>query len=167
MFERIIVKHVYNFLRDNFVINNYQSGFQQGRSTVTQLLELYHQLCSAVENHLEIRLIFLDIKKAFDKVWHKGLLYKLARSGIRGNLLVWFKSYLKDRQQRVIINGQQSNWGSVTAGVPQGSVLGPLLFLVFINDITSCITYSNIRLFAGDTCLFLEVDDRKLTAEHF
>ena len=164
VFERIVFKHVFNFFRENFVINNFQSGFQSGRSTVTQLLELYHQFCSAVDCQKEIRVVFLDIRKAFDKVWHKGILHKLSLCGVKGNLLKWFESYLSERKQRVIINGQYSEWASIDAGVPQGSVLGPLLFLIYINDVTAVVNHCKIRLFADDTCLFIEVDDRENTA---
>jgi hypothetical protein len=118
-----------------------------------------------VEKGKEIRVVFLDISKAFDRVWHAGLLHKLKGSGIRGRLLQWLQSYLKDRQQRVTINGVFSPWGKILAGVPQGSVLGPLLFLIFINDITHVIRRCKIRLFADDTCLFIEVDEPTEAAE--
>ena len=99
---------------------------------MTQLLELYHHFCAAVDNQQEIRVIFLDIKKAFDKVWHKGILHKLLMCGIDGYLLEWYKSYLSERVQRVVINGQYSDWAHMDAGVPKGSVLGPLLFIIYI-----------------------------------
>ena len=162
--ERIVFKYCYNFFKDNFVISVNQSGFLPGRSTVTQLLEVHHEFCKAVDEGKEIRVIFLDISKAFDRVWHRGLLYKLKKSGIRGGLLEWFKNYLSDRLQRVIINGQVSEWLEILAGVPQGSVLGPLLFLIFIDDIVHTVEHCKIRLFADDTCLFLEVDNRINTA---
>ena len=92
-------------------------------------------------------------------MWHPGLLAKLARVGIAGNLLAWFENYLTNRQQRVVINGQTSSWGKVSAGVPQGSVLGPLLFLVYINDVTHAVEHSQVRLFADDTILYLFVDN--------
>jgi hypothetical protein len=114
-----------------------------------------------VSHGKDIRVVFLDISKAFDRVWHMGLLHKLRKHGIKGRLLSWFMNYLKDRQQRVIINGVASSWGNIEAGVPQGSVLGPLLFLVFINDITNVVTNCKIRLFADDTCLFIEVDNHE------
>ena len=164
VFERIVFKHIYNFFKENFILNSYQSGFQSGMSTVTQLLEINHQFCKAIDEHKEIRVVFLDIRKAFDKVWHKGLLYKLSLSGINGNLLAWITDYLSNRMQRVVLNGQHSCWKTIDAGVPQGSVLGPLLFLLYINDITSQIKNVNIRLFADDTCLFIDVDDRINTA---
>lgn len=158
--EKIIYKHLYNHFRDNFLLSIWQSGFLPGNSTVSQLIELYHNFCEAVSNGKEVRVIFLDISKAFDRVWHKGLLYKLRKFGITDSLLTWFKEYLTNRRQRVVINGQTSDWAYLRAGVPQGSVLGPLLFLVFINDITSVVKSCQIRLFADDTCLFLTVDDR-------
>jgi hypothetical protein len=126
---------------------------------------MYHAFCQAVSDGKEIRVVFLDISKAFDRVWHKGLIWKLHKIGIRGRLLVWIENYLKDRHQRVIINGQYSDWMKIVAGVPQGSVLGPLLFLVFINDITHVVNHCSIRLFADDTCLFITVDDREVAAD--
>ena len=161
MMERIVFKYVFNHFRDNFLLSVWQSGFLPGSSTVTQLIEIYNTFCSAITKNKEIRIVFLDISKAFDRVWHKGLKFKLKKWGISGTLLTWFKDYLTDRFQRVIINGQFSEWCKISAGVPQGSVLGPLLFLVFINDITDVITNYSIRLFADDTWLFIEVDNRE------
>ena len=165
MLERIVYKYVYNYFKDNFVISLFQSGFLPGMSTVTQLLEVYHYFCKSVDEGKEIRVTFLDISKAFDRVWQKALIFKLWKCGICGNFLEWFVDYLRGRMQRVVINGQVSEWGAVTAGVPQGSVLGPLLFLLFINDIVHVVSYCQIRLFADDTCLFIEVDNRNDTAE--
>ena len=158
--ERIVFKYVYNYFKSNFTLSENQSGFLPGRSTVTQLVEIYHEFCRSVEAGKEIRVVFLDISKAFDRVWHSGLLFKLQLAGIDGNLLEWFEDYLSNRFQRVVINGQNSEWGSINAGVPQGSVLGPLLFLVYINDIVFTVSHCNVRLYADDTCLFLEVDNR-------
>ena len=160
--EKAIFKHVFNFFRDNLLLSAHQSGFIPGDSTVNQLLSLYHELCLAVDLQKEVRIVFLDISKAFDRVWHAGLLYKLERNGISGSLLNWIRNYLSNRQQRVVINGQSSEWGTINAGVPQGSVLGPLLFLIFINDIVD-IVRSNIKLFADDASLFLSVDNPNLT----
>ena len=165
VFEKVVFKHLFNFFRTNFTISLWQSGFLPGHSTVTQLIEIYDEFCKAVEKGKEIRVVFLDISKAFDRVWHAGLLHKLHGSGIRGRLLQWLKNYLTDRQQRVTINGAKSEWGNILAGVRQGSVLGPLLFLIFINDITHVIKKCKIRLFADDTCLFVEVDEPAEAAE--
>ena len=164
VFEKIVFKHVFNFFRENLIISAHQSGFIPGDSTVNQLLVLYHQLCLAVDKQKEVRIVFLDISKAFDKVWHSSLLHKLRKAGITGNLFHWFSDYLQNRSQRVVINGQSSSWGSVLAGVPQGSVLGPLLFLIFINDIVD-IVRSEIKMFADDTCLYLTVENPLIASE--
>ncbi len=106
----------------------------------------------------EVRAVFCDISKAFDRVWHRGLLHKLSSIGISGSLFDWLNSYLSSRKQRVVYSNSASNWSSINAGVPQGSILGPLLFLIYINDIVQEIN-SNIRLFADDTSLYIIVDD--------
>ena len=128
LLEKIVFKHIFNHLRDNAILSQWQSGFLPGCSTICQLLEIYHKFCHSVESGKEVRVIFLDISRAFDRVWHAGLLYKLKRIGIDGCLLEWIKDYLKDRQQRVCLEGVFSDWCSILAGVPQGSILGPLLF---------------------------------------
>ena len=102
--------------------------------------------------------VFLDISKAFDKVWHKGIIFKLKKNGISGKLLSILSDFLKDRKQRVTLNGQVSSWTGVNAGVPQGSILGPLLFLVYINDLADDLS-SKANLFADDTSLFSVIDD--------
>ena len=158
VFERIVFKHVFNHLRDTQFFTPHQSGFLPGDSTVNQLTYLYDMFCKALDNGLEVRVIFFDISKAFDKVWHRGLLLKLENAGIRGNLLLWFTNYLHQRRQCVVLPGTSSTTLPISAGVPQGSILGPLLFLVFINDIVREIQ-SNINLFADDTSLFLVVDN--------
>ena len=104
-------------------------------------------------------MVFPDAAKAFDKVWHNGLLFKLAQLGVSADLVQWFQSYLTGRHQWVVINGTASNILYLEAGVPQGSILAPLLFLVYTNDITSNIE-SDINLFAGDTSL---LDSRQTT----
>ena len=158
VFEKIVHKHVFNFFRDNNILTSLQSGFLPGDSTVNQLVDLYNTFCKALDDGKEVRAIFCDISKAFDRVWHRGLLYKLRRAGITGSLLSWFSNYLQDRKQRVVLPGASSNWSTVQAGVPQGSILGPLLFLLYINDIVVDIQ-SSIRLFADDTSLYIIVDD--------
>ena len=105
---------------------------------------------------LEVRGNFLDISKAFDKVWHEGLQYKLESLGISGNLVNLFRSFLNGRHQREVLNGQLSDWSPILAGVPQGSTLGPLLFLIYINDLPDNLN-SLIKLFADDNSLFSTV----------
>ena len=153
-YEKLIFKHVFNYLRDNELISVHQSGFIPGDSTVNQLLYMYDLFCKALNEKKDVRIVFCDQSKAFDRVWHDGLLYKLKCIGISGQLLKWFSDYLKDRKQRVLINGICSEFKKILAGVPQGSVLGPLLFLIFINDITENIN-AGIKLFADDTCLYV------------
>ena len=102
----------------------------------------------ALEEGSEMRAVFLDISKAFDRVWHHGLIAKLSSIGVEGNLLNWFISYLSGRKQRVIIEGVHSDWHNIEAGIPQGSVLGPLLFLIYINDLPTTVS-SDCFLIAG------------------
>ena len=129
-----------------------------------QLLNIYDDFCSALDRDTITQAIFFDISKAFDRVWHRGLLHKLNSFGIRGNLNRWFKDYLSNRQQAVVIQGCRSDYLPVTAGVPQGSVLGPLLFLVYINDINSDIE-STSKLFADDTSIYLSLNDNNIRGE--
>jgi hypothetical protein len=156
--ETCIFKYVFNYIRDNSLLTKLQSGFMPNDSTVNQLVHIYHMFTEALDKKKDVRVVFCDITKAFDRVWHDSLIFKLKKLGIKNDLLHWFKDYLSHRQQRVVINGEHSSWGHIKAGVPQGSVLGPLLFLVYINDITENIN-TNIRLFADDTTLFVTVDD--------
>ena len=162
--ERCIHKHVSNYLIEHSIITPFQSGFQVGDSTVNQLLYIRNQISTALDNNKEMRIVFLDISKAFDRVWHKGLLLKLQSIGISDNLLDWFTNYLTDRYQRLCIKNDSSSWKKVNAGVPQGSILGPLLFIIFINDIVKDIK-SAIRLFADDTCLFEIVEEPVASAD--
>lgn len=156
--ERCVHNHIYSyFVETKFLCNN-QSGFISGDSTVNQLLDISNDIGRALDSGREVRAVFCDISKAFDRVWHKGLLYKLQQAGIGGKLYLWFENYLQSRKQRVVINSSASGWRDVKAGVPQGSILGPLLFLVYINDIVFDIR-STIKLFADDTTLHIIVDN--------
>ena len=105
----------------------------------------------------KVRLVFADISKAFDRVWHAGILHKLKNNGITGSLNEWFSDYLTDRKQCVVINGHSSEYGTIEAGVPQGSVLGPLLFLIFIDDIKEGLE-SKISLFADDSLFYMTLN---------
>lgn len=156
--EKIIFKYLFNYLEENKILTNYQSGFRPRDSTVNQLLELYQIIVENLDKGLELKFIFCDISKAFDKVWHQGLLHKLRNYGINGNIYNWFTSYLLDRKQRVISEGFSSTWLPTCAGVPQGSVLGPYLFLLYINDVVNNID-TNVRLFADDTSLFTVIEN--------
>ena len=146
------------FLEDNNLLTPNQPSFRPNDSCINQLLSLVHSIYSDFDHNpsLEVTGNFLDISRAFDKVWHEGLLYKLESFGISGNLPKLFQSYLNNRQQRVVLNGQYSKWAPVLAGVPPGSILGPLLFLIYINDLRENLK-SSAKLFADDTLLFSTV----------
>ena len=154
IFERLIFNPAFEFLEENKLLPPNQCGFWPNDSCENQLLSIVHSIYADFDQSpsLEVRANFLDISKAFDKVWHEGLLYKLETVGISGNLHKLFQSFLSDRFQRVVLNGQSSNWSPVLAGVPQGSILGPLLFLVYINDLHNLESLE--KLFADDTSLF-------------
>ena len=156
--ERLVFKHLHNHFVSNTILTPFQSGFTSGDSTINQLTYLYNTLCRALDSGKEVRVIFCDISKAFDRVWHAGLVHKLQAAGISGNFLHWLINYLSNRKQRVVLPGVQSKWNFIYAGVPQGSILGPLLFLLYINDIVVDIR-SSIRLFADDTSLYIIVDN--------
>ena len=147
------------------LLNPNQSGFRPSDSCVNQLIAITHEISEAFDCNpsLEVRSVFLDISKAFDKVWHEGLLYKLKSMGISGELYNLLENYLSDRFQRVLLNGQASSWRPVLAGVSQGSILGPLLFLIYINDLPNELK-SNAELFADDTSLFTIVKDKTASA---
>ena len=151
IFEKIIFNDLYSYLNANNLITKNQSGFRPGDSTTNQLLYLVNEIHQAFENpkSLEVRAVFLDISKAFDKVWHDGLIFKLKQNGVSGSLLMFFQNYLNNRKQRV----------------PQGSVLGPLLFLIYINDLERNIK-SNVKFFADDTMLYSIVEDPAISANN-
>ena len=107
--ERLVFKHLYNHFRENNIITSFQSGFTLGDSTVNQLMYLYNIFCQALDFGKQVRVVFCDIKKSFDRVWHAGLIHKLKAAGVSGSLLKWFISYLADRKQRVVLPGAQSN----------------------------------------------------------
>ena len=147
IFERLVPK-LYSFLQHNTLLSSNNSGFHSGDSTINQLTSITHIIYKAIDKGKDIRVVFLDMSKAFDKVWHKGIVHKLKCKGVSGSLLMWFESYLEGRRQRVVIDGSFSDYQPVKAGVPQGSILGPLLFLVlekiYISRIRLMIEYGNV-----------------------
>ena len=166
IFEKTLFDVIYEHLCNNGLLTPHQSGFRPGDSTINQLLAITHKIYTAFEElpSKETRAVFLDLSKAFDRVWHDGLIYKLQCSGISGNLLSLTRNFLNNRLQRVVLNGKSSEWASVSAGVPQGSVLGPLFFLVYINDIVDNL-HCDVKIFADDTSLFSVVTDIDETAD--
>ena len=158
--QRLMFNSIFNFIDTRNMLSVHQSGFRPGDSRVRQLISVVHEIYNAFDanSSLEMRDVFLDIFKAFDRVWHKGLLYKLKCMGINGNFLKLVESFLSNRYQRVVLNGQASSWADVKAGVPQGSILGPLFFLIYINDLSENLK-STVKLFADDTLIFHVVKD--------
>ena len=126
---------MFGFFLNKGLISTNQSGFKPGNSCINQLLSIAHNICKLFDDGNEVRGVFLDISKTFDKVWRDGLIFKLQENGISGNLLKVFKHFLTNRKQRIALNGQSSSWTNVKAGVPQGSIFGPLLFLINIKEL--------------------------------
>ena len=149
MVRASLVKH----LTDNDLINEAQHGFRNKRSCLTNMLCYLDDLVNAVDSGHSIDVNYLDCEKAFDRVPHERLLVKLRAAGIDGKVLIWIRSFLTDRCHQVCIRGKHSDWLPVLSGVPQGSVLGPVLFLVYVNDITNNLE-STASLFADDAKIY-------------
>ena len=120
---------MFSFFSENDLISPKQSGFRPGDSCINQLLSIAHKILSAFDDGHEVRGVFVDISKAFDKVWHEGLLFKLQQYGISGELITLIKDFLSCRKQKVVLNGQHSPLSDVKAGLPQGSILGSSICL--------------------------------------
>ena len=162
--ERLILKHIKKHLSDNELISEHQHGFQQGRSCQTNLLETFELLTKWLDAGKGIDIVYLDYQKAFDKVPHLRLIKKLNAYGIRGSVLHWIRDFFSDRRQQVAVGCGESSWTRVTSGVPQGSVLGPTLFVIYINEIPKIIK-SKCKLFADDTKLFHEISNDEDVSE--
>ena len=154
LLERLIKDHLVDFLVKNKLINPSQYGFLKARSCLTNMLCFLEDVTTWVDEGSPVDIIYLDFKKAFDKVPHQRLLLKLKAHGI--GMINWIEKWLIDRRQRVVVDGEVSNWKSVLSGVPQGSVLGPILFLIYINDLDDDIT-SKMLKFADDTKVFRKI----------
>ena len=160
--ERLIFNEMFSFFIENDLISQDQSGSKHGgllhQST---FINYSHQ---PFDKGFDVRSVFLDISKVFDKVWHNGIIFKLNQNGMSGNLLNLLPNFLRDRKQRVVLNGQTSSWADVNAVVPQGSILGLLLFSIYINDLANDLL-SNAKLFANDTALFSVVHNANTIAK--
>ena len=161
--EKVVNMHVSNFVKPS--LNKVQHGFCRKRSCTTQLLSVYHDVGKALDSGNEADMIYLDFSKAFDSVSHRKLVLKLEQHGISGSLLCWIVDYLNNRRQCVVINGVASSYLNVTSGVPQGSILGPLLFLIYANDLPDAANHSIVPMFADDSKCYREItkpQDRNL-----
>ena len=152
--EKIVHRRVSKHVSDNKLLPPNQYGFVKGSSTISQLLDISHLIATALDTKLTTKLLFLDVSKAFDRVWHKALLYKLEKLGIRGKLLHWFSNYLSERYQRVVLRGIYSRWIQILAGVPQGSLLGPWMYIMFTSDIVQEII-NILKLYSDDSLLMV------------
>ena len=158
LMEHVVVSQVMQHFDHHSILTDCQHGFRAGRSCETQLLDLTQELHQHLEDYEQIDMVVLDFSKAFDKVPHRRLMDKLWNYGVRGTTHSWIKAFLSDRRQRVIVDGESSDWVPVQSGVPQGTVLGPMLFLAFINDLPKSVT-SSVRLFADDCVLYRSVSN--------
>lgn len=158
--EGMIKEEIVNHLTKHNLIRDSQHGFQAGKSCITNLIEFLEEVTKNVDEGSPCDIIYMDFQKAFDKVPHKRLLKKLRKHGISGKLMNWIEAWLSNRKQRVVLKGQSSEWEEVVSGVPQGSVLGPLLFIIFINDIESGIL-STLSKFADDCKITRKVNNNE------
>ena len=153
LFERIVKDSLQNHLEGNSILGEFQHGFREKKSCLSQLLLYQDTIINNLEKGIECDSVYLDFAKAFDKVDLGILSHRLREIGIFGKVAVWIHDFLHERSQQVLANGVLSRKSRIVSGVPQGTVLGPILFLVHINDLPDCVS-SSVRLFADDCLLY-------------
>ena len=166
--ERVLRVKIINYIETNNILSNEQYGFRQGRSCMSQLINHYENLISILEENENADALYLDMSKAFDRVDHSILLRKMKSMGISGRIHLWLSAFLKDREQYVLVDGHKSKVEKVLSGVPQGTVLGPLMFILYINDITKYMKNCYIKIFADDSKIVKAInslEDRELFSE--
>ena len=156
--EKIVKSRVMDFWQNINIFNPNQFAYIEGRSTLSEILPCYDDWAKSRNNRKPTNIAFLDFSKAFDSVPHERLLFKLERHGIDGSALQWFRNFLIGRMQRVVIRGTCSSWSPVLSGIPQGTILGPVLFILYVNEISSGIL-STVKLYADDTKVCREISD--------
>ena len=157
-------KQIYSYLQQNNVLIEAQHGFRPLHSTASALLKITNKRYQNIDEGLLNGVVFLDLKKAFDTVNHEILLSKLSLHGVKGTANAWFQSYLSNRTQVCQVNGKLSPSRSIITGIPQGSILGPLLFLIYVNDFPNCLTNAECDMFADDTQIASASNDIKILA---
>ena len=155
LLERLMHKRLYGYLTRSQLLNDYQFGFRRNHSTILALIEITDRIRDELDSGNTGLAIYLDLSKAFDLVNHKILLHKAKHLGIRGPPQHWLSSYLSERKQQTVVDGVISDSLDLPIGVPQGSILGPLLFLIYVNDIAISLDHTSLRLFADDTNVFI------------
>ena len=160
LFERHIHNHLYNYVIKHKILHAHQYGFRTNSSTEMAITQLYEDISSKIDNSLITCSIFIDLQKAFDTVNHSLLMSKLFNYGVRGLLAKLINSYLSNRYQSTVVNNKKSSSDKVLCGVPQGSILGPLLFLLYINNLPEATSF-RVRLFADDACLIMDNSNPK------
>ena len=161
LLEYLIYNEAHPYLIDNNLISSHQSGFKRGDCCIKQLFSITHEICKSFDEVFDVRGVYFDISKPFERVWHVSLIFKLQKNGISGKLLLLLKYFLKSRKQRVVLNGQHLSWKDVNASVPQRSILGTLFILVYINDLSNVLKF-NPKLFVDDNLSQIDLSKDKL-----
>ena len=156
--ECVVHVQVYKYIDSNSILSDAQFRFRKGHSTTSCVLNLLDLIIRSIDENRFIRVVFLDLRKTFNTVDHGILLQKLSKYGLADNAVLWFENYLNSRQQCTKVSGCKSSLLYIKCGVPQGSILGPLLFILYINDLQDYLGDSRINLYADDTALYVTAD---------